>query len=148
MKHLSVFLRQKIIDSRDIIERIEELKVEGGFLKEGMGESFLARDLSQVSHLKFMKKDIENEIALLSDFRSECEGYSTEFTYGESIISWHYFEEYCQDLASDCGYLPRLEGATFNPIYDCIDWKRWAENLKYDYSEVSCDGNNYFIRNN
>ena len=147
MKDLSNLLRQQVIDSRDIMERIEELKEESRFLKKEIQWSLQMTDLPQANHLNFLKKDLENEIALLCDFKTECESHSTEFQYGETIIACHYFEDYCEELARDCGYLPQLERNTHNPINNFIDWSNWAEHLKADYAEVSCDGNNFLIRN-
>lgn len=146
MKTLSEFLRQEIMDSRDIIERVEILKSDCLGLKQDIRNALKRGEILHTKHLKFIKEHIEDEISLLSKFRLECEEYTSEFQYGETIIGYHYFEEYCQECANDWGYLSHHDSDFSNPLYNFIDWKEWAEYLKHDYAEITCEGNNYYIR--
>lgn len=62
---------------------------------------------------------------------------------GPTLVSESYFEEYIKEYVSDCGYLPSevpwwLEQA--------INWSQVAETLKQDYTEVSFDGEDWYIR--
>lgn len=147
VKNLFELLRRDIIDSRQIFDRIKELKLEGLELKNEISDKRKELNFDKIDSLIYQKKDIENEIALLQDFCKECKNYTSEFEYGAAIISWHYFEDYCQEMAKDFGYLPNLDRHTFNPIHNFIDWKSWAEFQKMNYSEISCNGYNFFIEN-
>jgi hypothetical protein len=73
--------------------------------------------------------------------------------YGESyeptlIAEWH-FTEYAQELAEDIAPFP--SGSREMMIleqwpYRCIDWEQAARELRYDYTTVRFDGNDYLIR--
>ena len=63
----------------------------------------------------------------------------------ETVIAESYFEEYCEDLVKDCGYLPEDLPAF---IENNINWKGIASDMEEDYMEVNFDGETYFIRNN
>jgi hypothetical protein len=107
-----------VIDSRDVIARIEELR--------GMDE----RD-----------DDESQELKVLEALAEEAEGYAADWQYGETLIRESYFVAYCQELVQDIGDLPKDI-----PAYLVIDWEKTAENLKADYTEVDFDGVTYFIR--
>ncbi|MDH3629311.1 MAG: hypothetical protein OES25_16870 [Acidobacteriota bacterium] len=110
---------QDIIDSRDIIERIDELEADED------------RD-----------EDESEELRMLKELQSECEGYAADWHHGEALIRYSYFTEYAQELAEDCGM---LTNCTDWPAR-CIDWEQAANELKVDYTEVDYDGVSYFIR--
>lgn len=105
-----------IIDSRDIIARIEEL--------EGTED---ADELEELERLK--------------ELAAQCEGYG-DWQYGETLIRESYFEEYAQQLAEDIGAID----PNANWPNNCIDWERAARELKMDYTVVAFDGVSYLIR--
>jgi hypothetical protein len=109
-----------VIDSRDIITRIEELEAED------------AQDMTE---------ELTAELATLKALAEEAAG-SPDWTYGETLIRDSYFEDYAQELAEDCGM---LKDATSWPL-TCIDWEQAARELKYDYFSVDFDGVDYWIR--
>lgn len=111
--------RQDILDSRDIIERLEELEE----LKSA-GEEY-----------------DEDELTALQDLAEECEGFD-DWEYGATLIRESYFEDYARELAEDIGAITGDESWPLN----CIDWEKAAEQLGVDYSEVTFDGVTYFIR--
>lgn len=107
-----------LIDSRDIIARIEEL--EGNSMRDGIEEE---------------------ELRQLKELAEQCEGYG-DWEYGETLIRESYFEEYAQELAEDTG---AIDSNAQWPLQH-IDWEAAANELKIDYTEVDFDGVSYFIR--
>ena len=107
-----------IIDSRDVIARIDEL--------EGMDE----RD-----------DDEDAELAALKALAEEGEA-SPDWTYGETLIRESYFQEYAQQLAEDIGAIDPKATWPMN----CIDWEQAAKELRYDYTTIDFDGVEYLIR--
>jgi antirestriction protein len=105
-----------VIDSRDVIERIEELQ----------------------------ETDDADEIAergTLERLADEASGYAADWTHGEVLIRETYFTEYCKEMLEDCGDLPENL-----PHYIEIDWEATASNLRVDYTEVEFDGVAYLVR--
>lgn len=110
-----------VMDSRDVIERIEELEAE----KE-------AED--------FPEDDAE-ELAKLLKLRDEAEG-SPDWEYGETLVADSYFKEYAEQLAEDIGAVN--QDATWPNNF--IDWDAAAEALKQDYMSVTFGETEYWIR--
>jgi hypothetical protein len=108
-----------IIDSRDIIERINELTRDA--------EDHLASEDDLV------------ELEILTKLAEDAEGYSSDWRYGEALIRDSYFEDYAQEVAEELGM---ISGAEKN----CIDWERAAKELQYDYTSVDFDGVTYWLR--
>lgn len=107
-----------VIDSREIIERIEDLEADE------------ERD-----------EDEQEELETLLALASEGE-QSADWNYGETLIRDSYFEEYAQELAEDIG---AIAGDNAWPLY-CIDWERAARELQQDYMSVDFGGVDYWIR--
>ena len=122
---MEIYNTQDVIDSRDIIERIEELEIL--IAGESKSDDFL---------------EYTDEYDKLVSLKEECEQYSSEWKYGIALIHESYFEDYVQDLLSDIGVLPREI-----PWYIVIDWEKTADNIKIDYTDVDFDGETYYIRN-
>ncbi|KKL84222.1 hypothetical protein LCGC14_1966940 [marine sediment metagenome] len=114
-----------VINSRDIIERIEELEIE---LEDGMDNG---RSMP----------DEQDELTALKALAEEA-SCSPDWLYGEMLIRDSYFEEYAQELAEDCGMV--TEGA--NWPNSCIDWEQATRELQQDYMNVEFDGVDYWIR--
>ena len=77
---------------------------------------------------------------------SEMKGYGGDEQwrgdwYPITLIRRSYFVDYCRDLVSDIGDMPRKI-----PSYIEIDWKGTADNLEADYSTVDFDGVEYLYR--
>ena len=116
---------QDIMDSRDIIERIEELEYDQSELfTEG----------------KELDEDEAKELKILKELEDEC-NYG-DWAYGETLIRETYFKEYAQDLAEDCCEMPK----EYSWPHSCIDWDQAARDLQMDYSAVEFDGVTYYIR--
>ena len=121
-----------VIDSRDIIERIEELRTE----KDDWNEN----EDNQTSWEEEYP-DESAELTKLEELASECEGVG-DWAYGESLIRSSYFSDYVQELLEDCGTIPKDL-----PSYIVIDWNETAENIAQDYMLVTYDSVDFYIRN-
>lgn len=107
-----------IIDSRDVIARIEELEAQPELDEED-----------------------SEELCNLQALASEGEAYP-DWKDEETLIHEDYFETYAQDLAQDIGLIK--DDASWP--YTCIDWERAASELAHDYSTIEFGGVTYYIR--
>jgi hypothetical protein len=108
-----------IIDSRDIIERLQELE-----------------DKCEMSYLDY---DEYEEYATLYYLAEECSSLSADWKYGEQLIRRSYFETYMDEMVGDCYELPK----------DLPWWmsiKLDYNALEQDYTSVYFDGVEYLIR--
>lgn len=132
-----------VIDSRDIIARIEELEEErASFRCTEENEDETEHDAKQraIDWAEENPDDAE-ELRILAELAEEASG-SPDWRHGETLIRASYFKEYAQDLAEDCGMIPdRLAW----PL-TCIDWEQAARELAMDYFTVDFDGVKYLIR--
>jgi hypothetical protein len=122
-----------IIDSRDVIKRIEELS--GAFEAAGLDPEALPEDADETT------KDRAEELNHLRALEKEAEDYAADWRYGATLIRDSYFVEAMEEQTKDIGDLPRDI-----PAYLAIDWEKTAENLKVDYTEVDFDGVTYLVR--
>jgi len=116
---------QDLIDSRDVIARIEYLESERDDIAPEIWEG----------------SDEETELRILQALAEEGES-SPDWQYGETLIRDSYFKEYAQDLADDIGAIDR--NASWPNT--CIDWDKAVSELQMDYSQVDFDGETYWIR--
>lgn len=118
---------EDIIDSREVIARIEELEAE--------------RDAMDDPDSDWPGTDESEELATLTALAEEAEDYAPDWKYGATLIRESYFTEYVEEMLKDCGELPREL-----PSYIAIDWERTADNVRVDYTEVDFDGVAYLVR--
>ena len=139
-----------VIDSRDIISRIAELESEQSDLMEAIAdleneENHTEETLSSLYQARAdfteWEKESGEELDTLRALASEAEGYG-DWEYGETLIHEGYFTEYAQELAEDCGDMPK----DLKWPFTCIDWDQAARELKYDYTAVDFDGQTYLMR--
>jgi len=118
-----------VIDSREVIERIEELEadIEDAGVDGPIDVEVRALDIEELATLKALAEEGKD---------------SPDWPYGETLIRYSYFEDYAQELAEDCGMVQ--EGANWPNT--CIDWEQAAEELQMDYTVVDFDGVEYWIR--
>ncbi len=116
-----------VIDSRDIIARIEELKA----------------SIQDINDDCFPDIEKEAELGILESLAGETEGYAEDWLYGVTLISEGYFTEYCEELCRDIGDIPSELPWYIN---NHINWDGIAREIKMDYTEVDFDGQTYFIR--
>ena len=139
--------RDNIIDSRDIIARIEELQAERDEIEchiEDHAPLTLEREDNKAELRTFDASDEGRELAMLTALAEECADYASDWEYGEMMVSDSYFRTYAEELASDCGMLE--QGVSLTWPYTCIDWDQAAEELQQDYTAVDFDGVTYWIR--
>ena len=113
-----------VIDSRDIIARIEYL--EECVVEYGAGNL----DLSEIEELNNLKR-----------LASECENDASDWQYGATLIRDSYFRDYAREMIEDCGDIPKEL-----PYWIEIDWDATARNIRVDYTPVEFDGVTYWCR--
>ena len=64
-----------------------------------------------------------------------------DWEHGATLINESYFTDYCQELVSDIGDLPKDI-----PGYLVIDWEATANNLRADYTSVEWEGTTFYVR--
>lgn len=133
---------QDVIDSRDVLERINELSAAHANLLEpyeGNAKKLL-EVLGDLAEYEEVADDLE-ELASLQDLEQQA-GTCGDWQYGATLILDSYFQEYAQELAEDCGMVPSDLG------WPCchIDWDAATDALKMDYTQVDFDGTEYWIR--
>lgn len=122
-----------ILDSRDIIARIEELRDE----RDSWDEDISTPEATWAESCP----DDDEELQALEALAQQCEGYG-DWERGEALIRESYFETYAQELAEDLyGEAIRNSSWPFN----CIDWEQAADALRYDYRSVDFDGVTYLM---
>ena len=135
-----------ILDTRDLIERRDELKQEvlDSFLEtfEQYADTDSYEDINfdEEEELESWKSSWEDEIEEIEEIDS-LEDEIDEFKYGESMIDTNDWEDYVRELLEDAGYVPR----DF-PSWIIIDWEATASNVCQDYSIVTYQGVDYFVR--
>jgi uncharacterized protein YfcZ (UPF0381/DUF406 family) len=107
---------ETVIDSRDVIKRIE-------YLQDNLEEA-------------------PEELEGLLELAEQGELYASDWRYGATIINEDYFEDYAKELAEDCGMINNQAEWPNN----CLDWEKAAEMLKQDYTEIDFCGNAFYIR--
>ena len=117
------------LDTRELAERLSEL--------EDLAEE--AERVSEDGTAENLSADEEAELAELQSLRDDI---GSEWDYGATLIPVSMFEEYARELADDIGAIPSDAGW---PTY-CIDWERAANDLAMDYTEVTYQGTDYYVR--
>lgn len=147
---------QSIIDSRDVMARIEYLNDERTDLIDSLSEAqnavdeldeddecnyevHSARDDAD-DELKRWDEENGEEFSSLRKLAEQGESLN-DWVHGVTLIREDYFTDYSQELISGIGDLPKDI-----PSYLVIDWDATAENLKVDYTDLDFDGVTYFAR--
>lgn len=125
---------EDVIDSRDIIERIEEL--------EAMElDSTWSTDSEEATERGL--DDEEEELVNLRALAKDAADYAEDWQHGATLIRESYFVDYAQELAEDItGY----DQSKASWPYTHIDWNAAADDLKQDYTEVEFNGVTYYVR--
>lgn len=132
MRNESISNSENVIDSRDVIARIEELREQRDEAEQEASEGYAAFGYGQ---------EERDELAALEALQEEAKDYAPDWEYGATLIRETYFSEYCEELLKDIGDLPQDL-----PGYIAIDWDKTADNLRVDYTEVDFDGTTYLVR--
>ena len=127
-----------VIDVRDIISRVEEIREARDEYNEKMADDDAWANIEDGE-----PEELETLEALLEELKG-CGGdeqWEGEW-YPATLIRDSYFEDYAQELAEDCG-LVNVDAKWPN---NCIDWEKAACELQWDYSTVDYDGVRYWYR--
>lgn len=116
-----------VIDSRDVIARIEELESIDGIE-------------DKINNLE--EDEDAKELVALRELVGEAADYAPDWKYGATLVRDSYFKDYAQELAEDIGAINR--DATWPNT--CIDWDQAARELRMDYTSVEFDGVTYWVR--
>lgn len=108
------------IDSRDVIERIEELS----------DPDYECDD------------DERAELAALQALAAQGESLD-DWEHGVCLVRDSYFVRHAQELADDIGDT-RVRNASWP--YTCIDWDQAARELRMDYTALDFEGVTYYAR--
>ena len=138
------------LDTRDLIEEREETQQR---ILDDWNEKFEDEQLDDFSEIPTETEDSdvamfleywEDELKQIEEVNElENDIDNGEFDFGTTLIDEHDFEEYCEELVSDIGDLPKDLPSY---ISNNIDWEGVAEDLKVDYSEVEFRGTSYLYR--
>lgn len=117
-----------VIDIRDIIDRVEELRLE--------------RDSVESD------PELVEELEKLENFLTKIAGNGGDHDwegnwYPVTLIKDSYFEEYAEELASE---LYGSQISTAHWPFSQIDWAKAAEALQTDYTSADLDNETYWMR--
>ena len=85
----------------------------------------------------------QTELEVIEDINELENSVGSEWSYGVTLIDEDDFQDYCEELVSDIGDLPKDLPSY---ISNNIDWEGVAEDLKVDYSEVEIRETSYLYR--
>ena len=128
--------RQNVIDSRDIVERVNEIEEDIAAIDDDA--------LPDVEgHIAADRKELQDELDILNELVEVIDGYSGDSAKdGVTLVAESYWVEYAQELADDIGALPK----EFSWPTSYIDWDRAASDLKMDYTSVQIGSEDYWFR--
>lgn len=144
---------EDVIDSRDVIARIDELReiLTDLYLQEEDTEEMPTQSFPDWLHNLVLDKE--------SNYQEEAIEYTTlkalaedaqsspDWEYGEALINEDYFTQYIKELINDCYEFPKeLDKGEWPWRHLHMDWEAAAEDAKQDYMEVDFDGQPYYIR--
>ena len=123
-----------IIDVRDVIARVEELRAERDECEDG---TELLAEWNDANG---------DELRTLEALLSDLAGYGGDEEwegnwYPVTLIHESHFVDAMRELCEDIGDVP----GGF-PAYIAIDWEKTADNLRVDYSSVTYDGQEFWYR--
>ena len=173
MADFDIYSPGDIFDSRDVIERFEELEAEHDLLQEAIDDAAEALDVANGEVEDFnrgegsMVDGVAAEVAQgiaevnLKEAETAMETWDSydefmalkrfvdsakdygDWDHGETFIADSYFEDYAQELAEDIGGAAIREAEW--PM-NCIDWAQAAAQLQSDYTSYEIEGKTYWAR--
>ena len=153
---------QDIIDSRDIINRLEELEGEllACFNEQQETECFTVSDESEEIYqassvadrlfqnwLEDCRIEEAEEYKSLAELADQGQSESSDWIHGETLIRRSYFVDYTEELINDCYEMPKQMHSGDWPFrHMTIDYEAAAKELEQDYASIDFDGVEYLIR--
>lgn len=136
----------KYLDTRELEERrqeLQDLKDELDEAREALKEAGLTdEEIDKAEEVKERLTDAESEFGEAEAKELEELTELLEQCYGETLIPCSEFTEYAQELAEETGAVSDYSAWPAN----CIDWEEAAEQLAMDYSTVTYQGTDYYVR--
>jgi hypothetical protein len=128
---MTISIIDDMLDSRDIIERIDELvaEIEAAEANNGDVDGLTTDEIEA----------LRVELAMWREFESAG---AEDWEHGAQFIRSPYFKDYAEQLAEECGMIDKKAVWPMN----CIDWDEAASQLKQDYSLVSVGGEDWYYR--
>ncbi len=132
-----------IIDSREVIARIDELEGERDTFLEEWLEAHEFEDVTSTDDSPWEDENADDaeELNALVELAAEGEG-SPDWVHGEALISESYFTRYAEQMAEDIGAIDPSASWPLNHI----DWEAAASALQQDYFSVDYGDQSYWIR--
>ena len=84
--------------------------------------------------------DEQTELEELETLEDEI----SDFHHGETMIPEGDFEDYAREYAEELGYMDNKAASSWP--FTCIDWEQAAKELAHDYTTVSYQGEDYYVR--
>ena len=163
------------IDSRDIIERYENLKGDYDDLLDTLKNAQYSYNLYNdkcACSVEFdqkvfdedlieLQKSIDNAQEELDQFNQSFEKdemdtladiikqgeQSPDWNYGETLINSDYFTDYTRELINDCYELPQeLTSGKWPYCHIKVDYEEAAYQLKDDYFTIDIEDQTFYIR--
>ena len=133
-----------VIDSRDVIARIEELEAKFNEYNEDMIESAHVEgrkipDPLTIADWAELFSEEGEELTALKALAEQCEDEIENWEHGAQLIREDYFETAMDEMLEYCGYIPRdlPSFLTITVDYDA---------LKQEYIDMDFNGQNYYVR--
>lgn len=133
---MTISNQEDVLDVRNIIERVEELRESREEYDEAHGAGSWAKiDDGEPVELEQLESLLDGLAGYGGDHQWEGVWYPI------GLIRDSYFVTYVQELVSDIGDMPKEI-----PSYIEIDWDATALNIRVDYSPIEFDGETYWYR--
>jgi len=126
-----------VIDSRDIIARIEELESE----RDDWNNAEDIDGEKDPQTWEDANKEDTEELKNLTNLQDELKDYCADWEYGVTLVRESYWVDYVEELLEDIGDLPKDL-----PHYIEIDWDKTADNIQVDYTSAEFDGVTFWAR--
>jgi hypothetical protein len=130
------------IDSRDIIERKDELEDAANEEPSDLGCAACGEESYPDDEIPSLGPECARELRILRLFAEEGSQAAADWEHGETFIPDDQFEDYARQTAEDIGAIQK-DG---NWPHGFIDWARAADALKQDYTSIRVDGTTYWAR--
>jgi hypothetical protein len=136
---------EDVIDSRDVVARIDELKDQLEAEHEAQETTLSFEYWLQDENNSQNPDDITEYRALLA-LADEAED-SPDWIHGETLIRRSYFVDYIAELINDCYEMPKeMNSGQWPYRHMTIDYEAAANEAEQDYISVDFDGVEYLIR--
>jgi hypothetical protein len=124
---------EDVIDSRDVIARLDELEsCRDDHETDPTGGHFSDEDAAELAALRALADEAED---------------SPDWIHGETLIRRSYFVDYIAELINDCYEMPKeMNSGQWPYRHMTIDYEAAANEAEQDYMTVDFDGVEYLIR--